>query len=157
MQYHYRNINKNDDPNVSLDTYTSQENAFIKYITQIDAIPNIVDNDFFKKYYRHVLFSGKFKGLSFINNPKTVKLNSLQRIDMNMEEDAGLEDSANRTLFDNIDICQVTRGTKGNLQYALITQRQEFKDTSEQEKKKSILSHLMHGKKETEETIEEGY
>jgi len=159
MQYNYQNT-KDDEQNTEREIYTSQENAFIKYITQLDPIPNVVSTSFLRKHARRVLFSGKIKGLSFINNPKTIKLNSLQRMNMSMEEDAGLEDLADETLFDNIDICQVTRGTKGNLQLALITQRKEFKDTSEMEKKKSILGRFMKAREQPQnqdEQIEESY
>lgn len=156
MQYKSK---KTDDQQVQYESYTSQENAFIKYITQLDAIPDVVPKEFLQKYFRNVLFSGKIKGLSFITNPKTLKLNSLQRMNMSMELDAGLYELADETLFDNIDICQVTRGTKGNLQNAMITQRKEFKLAGDEEKTKSLLGKLMKGKKEKEEPlgIEEGY
>lgn len=138
--------------------YSSQENAFIKYITQLDAIPNIVDTDFLRKYRRRVLFSGKIKGLSFITNPKTISLNSCMRNNIGLCEDAGLDDLADETVFDNIDICQVTRGTRGNLQYSLITQRKEFKlkDTSEIPKK-GVLNRFIKPKEENPEQIQEGY
>jgi len=102
-----------------------------------------------------VLFSGKIKGLSFINNPKTVQLNSCMRNNIALCEGAGLDDLADETVFDNIDICQVTRGTKGNLQLALITQRREFRDTSDRDKK-SFWSKLVRNKNQ-EESLDEGY
>jgi len=151
---YYRNPDESDEPE-NENNYTSQENAFIKYITQLDAIPNIIDNEFLKKYRRHVLFSGKIKGLSFINNPKTVQLNSCMRNNIALCEGAGLDELADKTVFDNIDICQVTRGTKGNLQLALITQRREFRDTSEQNKK-SFWSRFMRNKQD-DETLQESY
>jgi len=161
MQYSYQDSNDEDDSVVyNREAYTSQENAFIKYITQLDAIPGVVDSDYLKRHYRRVLFSGKIKGLSFISNPKTIRLNSLQRMNMSMEEDAGLDDLADETLFDNIDTCQVTRGTKGNLQYALITQRKEFKDTSDAaERKKSFMGKFMKAREQPgkAEEIEEPY
>lgn len=101
----------------------------------MDPIPNVIDNSFLKKYARRVLFSGKFKGLSFFTNPLSNKINVLQRNNIGLAEDAGLYELANETVFDNIDMCQMTRGTKGNLQLALITQRNEFKDSSEQKKR----------------------
>ena len=101
------------------------------------------------------MFSGKIKGLSFITNPKTVQLNSCMRNNIALCEGAGLDDLADETVFDNIDICQVTRGTKGNLQLALITQRKEFRDTSEGEKR-GLLSKFMRNKNK-EENIDEGY
>ena len=70
-------------------------------------------------------------------------------------EGAGLDDLADETVFDNIDICQVTRGTKGNLQIALITQKKEFRDTSEKERK-GFFSKFMRNKNQ-EESLEEGY
>jgi len=156
MRYNYQNT---DDQVADTEYLTSQENAFIKYVTQLDAISGVVDKKFLRKHFRRVLFSGKIKGLSFINNAKTIKLNSLQRLNMSMEEDAGLDELADETLFDNIDICQVTRGTKGNLQYALITQRKEFKDTSDLEKKKGLLGRFMKAREQTEpaEEIQEPY
>ena len=149
MYYNYEK--NNDDENPDRDGYTSQENAFIKYITQLDAIPHIIDTEFLHKYRRRVLFSGKIKGLSFIRNPKTIKLFSCQRNNLGLEEDAGLDELADETVFDNIDICQITRGTNGNLQNALITQKREFKDSSEQ-KKKGFLSNLI--KKKEQEPVD---
>ena len=57
------------------------------------------------------------------------------------------------TIFDNIDMCQVTRGTRGNLQNALITQRREFRDSSEQ-KKKGFLSKLVKNKEQEDQNME---
>lgn len=151
MQYNFQRNTSDDEmePYTEItdrDYTASQENAFIKYITQIDAIPNVIDNEFLRKYNRRVLFSGKFKGLAFINNPKTIKLNSCMRLNMSLEEDAGLLELADETVFDNIDVMQVTRGTRGNLQYALITQKREFRDTSEKEKRKGFFSGLLKRK-----------
>lgn len=153
---YYEQKNK-DEKKVTQDQethYTSQENAFIKYITQLDAIPHIIDTDFLKKYRRRVLFSGKIKGLSFINNPKTIQLNSCMRNNIALCEGAGLNDLADETTFDNIDICQVTRGSKGNLQLALITQRKEFRDTTEMEKK-GFWGSFMRNKNKVE-SLDEG-
>ena len=136
-----------------IEVYTSQENAFIRFITQIDPIENIVETDFLKKWRRRVLFSGKIKGLSFINNPNTIRLNSCQRNNISLCEEADLDDLADETVFDNIDTCQITRGTRGNLQNALITQRREFKETGEKAKK-SIWSRIVKGK-EAEQEIQE--
>ena len=72
---------------------------------------------------------------------------------MSLEEDSGLEELADETVFDNIDVMQITRGTNGNLQYSLITQKKEFRDTSPRNKKKSILSGFL---KRNEEETEEG-
>ena len=159
MQYKSKKADEKDMHTVQYEPYLSQENAFIRFITQLDPIPDVIDAEFLKKYYRNVLFSGKIKGLSFITNPKTIKLNSLQRMNMSMEIDAGLYDLADETMFDNIDICQVTRGTKGNLQNAMITQRKEFKLASEGEQVKNLLGRLMKGKKDKEEPlgIQEAY
>ena len=154
MQYNFRKeIEEEEEEKETRDKdyYISQENAFIKYVTQLDAIPNIIDNTFLKKYRRRVLFSGKFKGLAFINNPRTIKLNSLMRINMSLEEDSGLEELADETVFDNIDVMQITRGTNGNLQYSLITQKKEFKDLSPQNKRKSFFSGFLKRKDENDE------
>jgi hypothetical protein len=162
MQYRFqKNIESEneDSENRDKDLYIGEESAFIKYMTQLDAIPNVVENAFLRKYARRVLFSGKFKGLAFIKNPKTIRLNSLQRLNMSLEEDAGLFDLADETVFDNIDIMQTTRGTGGNLSYSLITSRKEFKDTSEREKEKGLLRGLLRRKEpqKPEEQITESY
>jgi len=70
-------------------------------------------------------------------------------------EGAGLDDLADETVFDNIDICQTTRGTRGNLQNALITQRKEFRDTSEKEKR-GFWGKVVRNKNQ-EESLDEGY
>lgn len=162
MRYNYQtkqNLEENvEETNFSPDSlYSSQENAFIKYVTQLDAIPGVVDNKFLRRFARRVLFSGKIKALSFISNPKTIKLNSCMRNNMSLCEDAGLEELADETVFDNIDVCTVTRGTRGNLQYALITQKREFKDTSDKEKKRGLLGRIVKNQEEQPEPDMEGY
>ena len=153
----YQYSTPGDEEYRDIDTHTpiSQENTFIRYVTQLDPIPNIISAKYLRKYRRRVLFSGKIKGLSFIENPRTLVLNNCMRNNLSLSEDAGLEELADETVFDNIDMCQITRGQKGNLQTALITQRREFKDSSAPKEKQGIMSRIMKGKQD-EEYIQHG-
>lgn len=150
IDYQYSTPEEEEYREIDTHTPISQENTFIRYVTQLDPIPNIISAKYLRKYRRRVLFSGKIKGLSFISNPQTLVLNNCMRNNLSLAEDAGLEELADETVFDNIDMCQITRGQQGNLQNALITQRREFKDSSPMQEKQGIMSRIMKGKQDDE-------
>jgi len=151
MRYREESLDDEVDSVSSQPNYMSNENAFIRYVTQLEPIPEVVDTSFLRRYRRRVLFSGKIKSLSFISNPRTIELNSCRRNNLSLAEDAGLERLADETVFDSIDDCQITRGTGGNLQYALITQKREFKDTSVNSKKSGWLRGMVKNENKEQE------
>jgi hypothetical protein len=154
MDYKFKKSMMSDteqDEKPDKDFYISDENSFIRFITQLDAIPNIVPNSYLAKHQRRIMFSGKFKALSNINNSNSLKLNNCYRLNMGLAEEAGQDELADETLFDCIDMMQMSRGINGFLQNALITQRREFKDNSERQKNKGFWGGLLKNKKEEDE------
>ena len=139
------------EPPIEKPYYVSDQTSFIKYVTQQDPIPGVIDNSYLRKYKRQMLFSGKIKALAFIKNPKTIQLNLCMRNNLSFEMEAGLWDLADETVWNNIDNMQITRGTNGNLQNALITQKREWKDNSSNEKKQGFISNLFRGHKEVDQ------
>jgi len=114
----------------------NQENAFIKYLTQIQPIENIITQDFLKNWKHRIMFTGKEKATGFIENPRTLQINSCQRMNLSIAESLGLESVVWDEVWDNKDIMVATQGQRGNLMNALITKKQEFKDTSEAKRRK---------------------
>lgn len=72
---------------------------------------------------------------------------------MGLAKDAGLEDLVDETILDNLADYQTTRGIRGNYQNALITQKREWQDRTEKEKR-GMLSKFFRNKSE-EESIKE--
>lgn len=66
---------------------------------------------------------------------------------MDLAMEAGLSDLADVTVLDNLADYQTSRGTDGNYQKALITQRREWEEKGKEEKKQGFLSKVMKGKR----------
>lgn len=123
--------------------YVNPENVFIKHLTQRQPIEGVIDNDFLKDHSHRVMFTGKEKSLAFIENPKTIQVNTCQRMNLSLMESLGLYNLIWSQVWDNMDIMVTTQGQKGNMMNAMITKRQEFKDTTLKEKKRWTLPGLM--------------
>ena len=133
--------------------YINPENAFIKHLTERQPIPGIVDVDKLKEYNHRVFFSGKEKSTAFVGNPKTIQVNTCMRMNLSLMESLGLENLKWAEVWDNIDIMVITQGQSGNLVNAMITKKQEFKDTSKKEL--TSLKEKLFGRKEQPQ--EQGY
>lgn len=127
--------------------YVSDQTAFIRWSTELEQVHNIIDNDFLKRNSHRVIDINKILPLSFIDNPKSIKLFRLRRMNMGLARDAGLIDLADETVLDNLADYQTTRGIRGNYQKALITQRREWQDKTDPENKKSgIIGRMIKGR-----------
>ena len=122
----------------------------MRWSTELEQIHDLVDSNFFKKNKQRIIDINKFLPLAFIENPKEKKLYRLRRMNMDLATEAGLDDLADTTVLDNLADYKTTRGSRGNYQNALITQRKEWKDNTSEEKTQSFLSKVVKGKRKTE-------
>lgn len=131
--------------------FISDQTAFMRWSTELEKVNDIIDKDFLIRNKHRVMDINKILPLSFIENPRSLQLFRLRRINIGLSTDAGLMDLADETTLDNLADYQTTRGIRGNYQKALITQRREFKDNRLEEKKASLLSRILRGKQENEQ------
>jgi len=137
--------------------YVSDNTAFMRWSTELEKTPQVIDNKFLERNRHRIIDINKFLPLSNITNPRMIKLSRLRRMNMQLSQDAGLNDLAEETTLDNVADYQMSRGNQGFYQKALITQRREWKDSSSQEQKTGMLKNLIRGKKQQEkaESIED--
>lgn len=131
--------------------YVSDQTAFMRWSTEIEPDPNIVDQQFIKRYLPLILDNNKFLSLSNIQNPRSIKLYHLRRNLIRMAWDNELVDTAIETALSNVADYNTTRGQDGFYQKALITQRREWEDKTREEKKQGIFSRLIGGRREKEQ------
>jgi hypothetical protein len=138
--------------------YISDNTAFMRWSTELEKIHHVIDDDFLDRNRHRIIDINKFLPLSNITNPRMIKLSRLRRMNMQLAQDAGLKDLAEETTLDNVADYQMSRGNQGFYQKALITQRREWKDSSDREKRTGMLKNLLRGKKQQAqyETIEGG-
>jgi len=130
--------------------FVSDQTAFMRWSTELEKVHDIIDKEFLIRNKHRIMDINKILPLSFIENPRSLQLFRLRRINIGLSTDAGLLDLADETTLDNLADYQTTRGIRGNYQKALITQRREFKDNRMEEKKAGLLDRLLRGKQEQE-------
>lgn len=136
--------------------FVSDQTAFMRWSTELEKVHDIIDQEFLKRNKHRIMDINKILPLAFIENPKSLQLFRLRRINIGLSTDANLMDLADETTLDNLADYQTTRGIRGNYQKALITQRREFKDNRLEEKKQGILNRLLRGKEQEQpERLEE--
>lgn len=123
--------------------YISDQTAFMRWSTELERVEGLIDNKFIERNRNRIIDVNKILPLSFIDDPRSVKLFRLRRINMDLATDAGLTDLADTTTLDNLADYQTTRGIRGNYQNALITQRKEWKDRTDAETKKGLFGKLV--------------
>jgi len=160
MKYNEDELNYTEEEEQQLDRkprYISDNTAFMRWSTELEKTPEVINNEFLKRNKHRIIDINKFLPLSNITNPRLIKLSRLRRMNMQLSNDAGLTDLADETTLDNLADYQMSRGQQGFYQKALITQRREWKESSDREKKTGLLKNLLRGKKEQEEieTMEE--
>lgn len=133
--------------------YISDQTAFMRWSTEIEPDRNIVDDEFIKRYLPMILDNNKFLSLSNIQNPRSIKLYHLRRNLMRMAWDNGLVDTAIETALSNVADYNTTRGQNGFYQKALITQRREWEDKTQEQKKQGLFSRLIGGSREKERAV----
>lgn len=128
--------------------YVSDQTAFMRWSTEIEQVDHIIDKEFLERNRHRVLDINKILPLSFIDNPKSIQLFRLRRNLSDMAMDAGLQDLVESTILDNLADYQTTRGIRGNYQNALITQRREWRDRSDDEKSRGLFKRLVRNRNE---------
>jgi len=131
--------------------YVSDNTAFMRWSTELEQTPNVVNKDFLDRNKHRIVDINKFLPLSNITNPRMIKLSRLRRMNMQLAQDAGLIDLAEETTLDNVADYQMSRGNQGFYQKALITQRREWKESSNQERRTGMLKNILRGKKQQEQ------
>jgi len=131
--------------------YVSDNTAFMRWSTELEQTPNVVNKDFLDRNRHRIVDINKFLPLSNITNPRMIKLSRLRRMNMQLAQDAGLIDLAEETTLDNVADYQMSRGNQGFYQKALITQRREWKESSNQERRTGMLKNILRGKKQQEQ------
>lgn len=126
--------------------YISDQTAFMRWSTELEKTDTVIDKKFMEDNKHRIIDVNKILPLSFIDNPKSIKLFRLRRMNMSLACDAGLMDLADETVMDNLADYQTTRGIRGNYQNALITQRREWKDRTDPEAKKGLLGKMIKGR-----------
>lgn len=134
--------------------YISDNTAFMRWSTEMEETPRVIDKNFLEENRHRVGDINKFLPLSNIVNPHMIKLLRLRRMNMSMAKDAGLLDVADETMLDNLADCQTSRGLGGFYQNALITQKREWLDKSTDKEKESLIKAIVRGKR-TEEKVEQ--
>ena len=140
--------------------YVSDQTAFMRWSTELEKVHDVIDNEFLQRNRHRVIDINKILPLSFISNPKAIKLFHLRRQLIDLSNDAGLQGLADSTVLDNLADYQTTRGTNGNYQNALITTKREWLDRTHTENKRGVWGKLIKGRnREQEEGTQaiEGY
>ena len=140
-----------DEETESKPRYVSDNTAFMRWSTEMEKTPKVIDSDFLNRNRHRIIDINKFLPLSNITNPRMIKLSRLRRMNMQLSQDAGLVDLAEETVLDNVADYQMSRGNQGFYQKALITQRREWKESSDREKKTGLLKNILRGRKQQEQ------
>lgn len=131
--------------------YVSDNTAFMRWSTEIENTPKVIDDEFLQRNRLRIAEINKILALSNITNPRMIKLARLRRMNSQLAHDAELQDIAEETVLDSLADYQMSRGTGGFYQKALITQRREWKESSDKERKTGLLKNILRGKKQQDQ------
>lgn len=126
----------------------SDQTAFMRWSTELEEDQQVTDRELLKKHRPRILDINKFLPLSNIRDKKTIKLFRLRRLNMDLAWEQGLDDLAVETALDNLADYQTTRGQKGFYQKALITQRREWEEKGQEDKKQGLLKSLIRAEED---------
>jgi len=115
--------------------FIGDHTAFMKWSTEAEPVPFVIDKHFLMRNRHLVADINKFLALSNITTARAIKLFHLRRNNITLATVAGLEDIADETLLANIADYQTTRGIRGFFQNALITQKRELEERHKVEKR----------------------
>lgn len=122
--------------------YVSDNTSFMRWSTELEKIHDLIDQNFLENHRERIIDINKFLPLANITSAESNSLFRLRRMNMTMARDAELRDLAEETALDNVADYNTTRGQNGFYQKALITQRREWKDQSENDKKKPLFGRI---------------
>ena len=135
-------------PNMQMYPYRSNENAFIKHLTERH-IPEEMGSEHKNKWFHRTMYSGKERSTAFFEDPRSLMFINASRKNLNLMEVLDQDELIWSQTYDMIDTAVTTHGQHGNLMKALTIKRQEFQDKTERMADKTILQKLF-GKKEEE-------
>jgi len=130
------NRDEEEDEEPYVPRYIGDNTAFMKWSTEVEQIPYVIDKRFLERNRYLVGDINKFLPLSNINTAKAVKLFHLRRNNIALCMEAGLNDVAERTMLANWADYQTTRGIRGFYQNALITQKRMLEEKVKTEQKR---------------------
>ena len=130
--------------------YMSDNTAYMKWATEIETKRALIDESFFERNRLGIIAIDKTLPMGNFVEPRQKQLFSLKRLNLVLEINAGLIDSAEQTVTSMLGDIQMSRCDNGFFQKALFTQRQELQqeDKTQVERKRGILSGILGGKKE---------
>jgi hypothetical protein len=130
----------------------SDNTSYMKWSTELQADKNISDDDFLQRNRISIIALNKFAPLANFTDAKMMRLHKLKMIIIDLEQSAGLTESAEQTALSAIDDIQISRGDRGFYQKALITQRQEFETSENTETQKRVgFFNKLFSKKEPQQ------
>jgi len=125
--------------------------AGLRWSNEIEPRKDVIDEDFLKRNRLLVMDSSKLLPLGNIRDKKTIKLLRIRRLNAIGEMDAGLWNLAEQTIMANIADIQTSRAASGFNAKLEVTQRREWVEKSQFEKKKSLFGRLIKGREQSEE------
>ena len=130
--------------------YMSDNTAYMKWATEIEPKRSLIDDDFFTRNKLGIIAIDKTLPMGNFVEPRQKQLFSLKRLNLVLELNAGLIDSAEQTVTSMLGDVQMSRCDNGFFQKALFTQRQELQqeDRTPVERKRGLLAGILGGKKE---------
>jgi len=125
--------------------------AGLRWSNEIEPRKGVIDEEFLKRNRLLVIDSSKLLPLGNIRDKKTVKLLRLRRTNSIMEKEAGLIPLAEETIMANIADIQTSRAQGGFNARLEVTQRREWVEKSQFQKKKSLFGRMFKAKEQSEE------
>ena len=135
--------------------YVSDNTSFLRMQTQIEKKDKLIDDDFFRRHPARIISCDKFAPLANIQDYTQIELDRVRRLKIDLLEEAGLYEDAEKAALDNIADFQDTRGYKGFFQQAQITERHILKQSTDTRLDKAgRFSNVFKRKKPEEEEQE---
>lgn len=146
MQYNYGS--KRNEPDEEKDKlYVDSRTAWFRWSNEIEQRVGVLDDEFFERNKLLIADASKELPLGNINDPRTVKLLRLRRMNMIDELDAGLVELAEETMMANKADIQTSRAIGGFNATLNVTQKQIWEENAKEENKQGRLSRILRGKK----------
>ncbi len=132
--------------------FISENTAQSRWETEIEANKEIgIDERILRRNRYRVFNINKFPALAFYSDMRQLRLRKRRNINLTLAANAGLVETCEETVFDNIDDAQTSRGWQGKYTIARITERHEIRQEETGKEKVGRLSGLFSKKKQQEE------
>lgn len=128
-------------PNLQTAPYRSNENAFIKHLTERH-IPGELGEEHKDRWMHRTVYSGKERSTAFFEDPRSLQLINVSRENLGLIETLDEDELKWQHTYDMIDLSVTTHGQHGNLIKALTIKRQEFEDKSRMNEEQGLLQKI---------------